>query len=219
MSDDNIEKILAEEGVLDTNTAAESVQNVLDSLTVSNDMQCSKCRNTCHKICPTCKGAFCDDHTSIIDPKFCNLCLGERALELQSQPLTSPDGVQHSGRELKPTGPEFGTLAKRIADMTDFQLESHIQYYQDLVHQAERSLDIRRVILGAAQIESSQRKDAQRRHLRAAGIKIKSPSGATVQGGAKAAKPKVDTTAGIGQALGLSPDALAAVLGLLTKKK
>jgi hypothetical protein len=51
--------------------------------------------------------------------------------------------------------------------MSDYELESHIDYYKDLVRQAEKALDFRRVVLGSSQLESEQRKAIKRRHLAA----------------------------------------------------
>lgn len=230
MSDDNntAEKILAEEGLLepfsgDPNSLDnDRIQSLLDAPpVVSTDLECSKCHGTTRVICPTCKGPFCELHTAILDGRYCSSCLSEPMAEIKILPLVSSDGVSHDGRELKPTGPAFGTLSKRIFDMSDSELEAHIQYYQELVRQAEKSLDFRRVVLGASQIESAQRKDAQLRHLRASGYKppkrITSTDGKiTIKAGSG---NKVDPAKSLAGALGVSGDALAAILAVLTAKE
>lgn len=117
--------------------------------------------------CPTCGWPFCPECASILDPTYCKGCLSEADAELKELPLKDEDGVTHEGRVLQPSGPRFATLCKSISDMSDHELEAYIKQYQDLIHQAEKALDFRRVVLGAAQIEGAQRADAKRRALRA----------------------------------------------------
>lgn len=123
--------------------------------------------------CPTCLWDFCPECTSILDPRYCKLCLREVDAELKESPLKDTEGhtVEH-GRLLTPAvtavfyQPRFGTLAKTICEMLDHELEDYIKQYTELVRQAERALDFRRVVLGSSQLELSQRKDAAQRKLR-----------------------------------------------------
>jgi len=123
--------------------------------------------------CPTCLWAFCPDCASTLDPKYCRLCLSEPDVHFVEKPLKDEDGVVHEGRELTPDPnarffqPRFGTLCKTISEMREAELEEYINYYRNLVKQAETALDFRRVVLGSAQLELSQRQDATRRRLRA----------------------------------------------------
>jgi hypothetical protein len=129
--------------------------------------------------CPTCLWWFCDSCASTLDPQFCNLCLTESIAELRSEPLVDAEGVQHAGRHITPTpvtvdtgffSPRIdvngATLCKTINEMSDFDLEQYVTHYKNLVQQAERTLDFRRVVLGTAQLESAQRKDNAARKLR-----------------------------------------------------
>jgi hypothetical protein len=128
--------------------------------------------NQVYKKCPTCLWHFCDDCASTLDPQYCHLCLTEPDVRFEQKPLVDEDGVTHEGRELvvDPSArffqPRFGTLCKTISDMREAELEEYIQYYRNLVKQAETALDFRRVVLGSAQLELSQRQDAARRKLR-----------------------------------------------------
>lgn len=125
------------------------------------------------KRCPTCLWSFCEDCASTLDPRYCRLCLSEPSANLIETPLKDTDGVTHEGRVLTPAPtavffqPRFGTLAKTISDMSQRELEDYIQQYKELVRQAERALDFRRVVLGASQLEHSQRADSERRKLQA----------------------------------------------------
>lgn len=122
--------------------------------------------------CPTCLWSYCDLCASPLDPTYCRNCLNEPDAHLKEEPLIDDEGVQHEGRHLTPDPnarffqPRFGTLAKTISQMTEADLEDYIKRYKDLVKQAETALDFRRVVLGSAQIELSQRQDATRRKLR-----------------------------------------------------
>lgn len=138
------------------------------------------------KTCPTCKWPFCEECASALDPDCCHLCLDEPGADLVATPLTRADGdgVIHHGKLLTP-GPTFGTMCERISKMSDYELEAHIHHYKELIKQAERSLDFRRVVLGTGQLESSQRDDAKRRALR--GIKMPKAATAATAAGTKPA--------------------------------
>lgn len=123
--------------------------------------------------CPTCLWDFCPDCASILDPRYCKLCLSEPNAELRIEPLVDVEGhVIQGGRHLQPLPtatfyqPRWGTLAKTISEMSDSELEEYVKQYIELVRQAEKALDFRRVVLGSAQLESTQRADARQRKLR-----------------------------------------------------
>lgn len=96
--------------------------------------------------------------------------------ELLDLPLIDKDGISHDGRVLSPApGATFfsprldlpcNTLLKTISQMSDSEVDDYVAQYKDLVRQAERALDFRRVVLGASQLEQSQRKDIAQRKLR-----------------------------------------------------
>jgi hypothetical protein len=127
-----------------------------------------------HRKCPTCLWMFCFECASLLDPRYCKLCLSEPAAELKIEPLVDTEGhVVTNGRHLTPLPsatffqPRFGTLAKTISEMSDVELEEYVKQYTELVRQAERALDFRRVVLGSSQMELTQREDIKRRKLRA----------------------------------------------------
>lgn len=123
--------------------------------------------------CKTCAFIYCDLCASILDPSYDKYCLNEPAAELKELPLRDADGVIHEGRHLQPAEgatfyqPRFGTLSKTISEMSDSELEDYVKQYIELVRQAERALDFRRVVLGSAQLEISQREHIKQRKLRA----------------------------------------------------
>lgn len=129
-----------------------------------------------HLKCPTCLWSFCTLCASSLDPRYCHLCLSEPAAELLDLPLIDRDGISHDGRVLSPApGATFfsprldlpcNTLLKTISQMSDSEVDDYVTQYKDLVRQAERALDFRRVVLGASQLEQSQRKDITQRKLR-----------------------------------------------------
>jgi hypothetical protein len=141
--------------------------------------------STPYKICPTCLWPFCEACGSLLDPTYCHLCLNEPDAELKEQPLIDRHGDRHEGRLLVHaegsvyTPPRFATLTKTISEMSDPELADYITHYKNLIIQAEKALDFRRIVLGASQLESNQREDAKRRRLRADKTKfaIKMPAG------------------------------------------
>lgn len=146
---------------------------------------CDHVDNTMRRLCPICKELFCPDCSATIDPSCCRLCLKETDAELHGGPLVDQDGVTHEGRLLTP-GPVFGTLAKRVSEMTEYELEQHVERYKGLIKQAETALDFRRVTLAMGQMEQAQRADQQRRRLR--GVKV--PRARTIGVPADPSKPK-----------------------------
>lgn len=125
------------------------------------------------KRCKTCGLLICPMCWSVLDPDFCRGCLNDKDAVIIEEPLKDVDGVVHEGRVLHPDPqarffqPRFGTLAKTLIEMTDDELYKYIEDYKNLVTQAERALDFRRVVLGSAQLEQAQRMDRKRRELRA----------------------------------------------------
>jgi hypothetical protein len=237
-SNDSIERILEQEGVLNTTSAdatqpdpqsdpppdpqpaidlAPAERTLAD--TISVPAECKHCRAATHRVCPTCHGPFCEQCASILDPIYCKLCLDEPGAQLTFSPLKDSDGETHQGRDIRVSGPSFGTLCKRISDMSAYELEAHIDYYKDLVRQAEKSLDFRRVVLGASQIELAQRKDGERRRLR--GIKVPhvkttltNAAGEIVQG-PTAARAKRDPVKDLAATLGVKQEDMSKLLNLL----
>jgi hypothetical protein len=250
-SNDSIERILEQEGVLNSTSAdatqpdptsdpksasqsdddieAEGPQPAIDlspsdrplADTITVPSECKHCRTSTQRVCPTCHGPFCEQCASILDPIYCKICLNEPGAQLTFSPLKDSDGETHQGRDIRVSGPSFGTLCKRISDMSSYELEAHIDYYKDLVRQAEKSLDFRRVVLGASQIELAQRKDGERRRLR--GIKV--PHVKTVltnaageivpQNGPAAPRAKRDPVKDLAATLNVKPEDMSKLLSLL----
>lgn len=128
--------------------------------------------NSTHVIrkCISCGHPYCEDCESPLDPNSCKHCLPPDSSMFSEAPLVDDEGVTHAGRVITPS-PELKlrltTTAKAISDMDSAELEKFIQQYKTLVKQAELALDYRRVVLGGAELEKSQRAQAERRRLRA----------------------------------------------------
>lgn len=207
-----IERLLADTLDLTPSTEADDAPPI----TVSEG--CKHCGLPTHRICGTCHGAFCDQHSSMLDPAFCIVCLNEPQAEIKvTEGITDAEGVKHQGRDLQPTGEVFGTMCKRISEMSEYQLRAHVDYYKDLVRQAERTLDFRRTILGATQIELNQREDAIRRHFPKGKVKksvtISLPGSSGTNGETKSQKrERKDSTTMLADALNLSKDGASAFM-------
>lgn len=171
------------------------------------------------KTCPTCLWPFCEMCASSLDPKYCHNCLPADKPLFEEQPLVDEDGVQHEGRVIKPS-PELRlrltTTSKVISEMTDPELEAFVKHYKELVHQAEVALDYRRVVLGSAELEQSQRATAEKRRLRA--IKIQTGTKTVSVGPAKPGAAKIKDKPGTGQ-VKLDPAKIIAALTALRKMK
>lgn len=143
------------------------------------------------RTCPICLWPFCEMCASQLDPKYCHNCLPADKPLFDEKPLVDEDGVQHEGRVITPS-PELKlrltTTSKAIAEMSGPELENFVKHYKELVHQAEVALDYRRVVLGSAELEVSQRAAAEKRRLRA--IKVQTGTKTVSVGPAKPGAPK-----------------------------
>lgn len=162
--DSSLDALFAEAELVAQPTAVHSVvkcSHAHDNL----DLPTTKCR--------TCAFHYCEACASELDPTYCKTCLNEPSAQLISTPLVDEDGVQHDGRVITPAPtatfyqPRFGTLAKTISEMSDLELEDFVKHYKELIHQAETVLDYRRVVIGTAQMETTQRAAQKRRALAA----------------------------------------------------
>lgn len=216
-----IEAIFEQEGLLTnqdsdghpaTKTLVESVIQCPDGGTITVTDKCFKCGHPTHSVCLTCHQPFCDVCASILDPKFCKNCLFESGAELQvTHGLKDEDGEMHEGRDIVPKGQHFGTMCKKLSEMSSYELEAHVAYYKDLIRQAELALDFRRIALGAGQLELAQRKDAERRRLR--GLKTPIPKGSNLEAMKKAKPSKpTDPVETLAQMLGVPKDIAAKMM-------
>ena len=109
------------------------------------------CTEDALTICRKCGRWFCLDHASDLDPvKYCQECLKVEDVTLESGPLTDAEGTRHQGRVIRPVGIVFAQNSKLIDEMSEDELKEYITYYQQAVHDCERSLDYARITLGNA---------------------------------------------------------------------
>jgi hypothetical protein len=198
----DLEKLVAEAEVkADADITTVELARAASAVNVPIAHQPKPCIHTdtlLNAVCPLCKWPFCVECASLLDPTYCHLCLNESDAELKELPLIDSNGEQHDGRRLVPaddsiyTPLRFMTLTHSISEMSDHELEDYIQHYKDLVHQAEKALDFRRIVLSTSQLESSQRQDIKRRKLRS--DKSRYPI-KTVTVDTKTGKTKTTTTA------------------------
>jgi hypothetical protein len=98
--------------------------------------------------------------------------------------------------------------------MTDYQLEAHIDHFKLLIHEAEKTLEYRRIALGAGEIEKAERGS---RKLR--GLKLNTPQGVVKISGTQlksAANPTAKTSVADilakFKAAGITPEKIKAVI-------
>lgn len=137
-------------------------------LKTQHNEPCKHCGKKPSRICEDCQGYFCDDHGSVVEPNFCQMCLGLESVDYTSAPLLDEEGVPvPTGRRITLYGTRYKTLAQKLADMNEQQLAVHIDYHKTLVHEAEKVLEYRRIALSSAELELEERKAQNKRKRRA----------------------------------------------------
>ena len=128
-------------------------------------MTCVVCRAEPALQCIKCNQDFCPDHLSMLDSEYCNNCLPLESAETVEEPLVDEEGVTHKGRHIIVTGEIYQTQARAISDRTDEELEIWITHYQELVKDAEKTLEYRRIMKGILLIEKADRQGTASRIL------------------------------------------------------
>lgn len=120
-------------------------------------MTCAVCRAAPASPCIKCGQDFCPEHLSMLDNEYCNNCLPLESAGTKDEPLVDEEGVTHKGRHIIVTGEIYQTQARAISDRTDEELEIWISHYQELVRDAEKTLEYRRIMKGILLIERADR--------------------------------------------------------------
>lgn len=120
-------------------------------------MTCIHCDSAAISTCSKCGFNFCSEHLSILDNEFCKSCLTVESAETRDEPLVDEEGITHKGRHIIVTGEIYQTQARAISDRTDEELEIWISHYQELVRDAEKTLEYRRIMKGILLIEQADR--------------------------------------------------------------
>ena len=142
-------------------------------------MTCQECEKTSTFTCIKCGASFCPDHLSPLDEEYCINCLTMKSAETRDEPLVDEEGVTHKGRHIIVTGEIYQTQARAISDRTDEELEIWITHYQELVRDAEKTLEYRRIMKGILLIERADRQSTASKIL----ARIRIPAGARKHGG------------------------------------
>lgn len=153
--------------------------------------RCSFCNEDALTMCLKCGRWFCLDHASDLEPtKHCNECLKGVDALLEVAPLVDGEGVRHQGRVIRPVGVVFSQNGKLIHEMTDLELTDYIKFYQQAVHDCERSLDYARITLGNALYVAGDREIAKIQRSTGEVVFISKPT-SSVGKVTKQRKPKV----------------------------
>lgn len=120
-------------------------------------MTCIVCGAAPASHCIKCGKDFCPEHLSMLDNEYCGVCLPLTSAETRDEPLVDEEGVTHKGRHIIVTGEIYQTQARAISDRTDEELEVWISHYQELVKDAEKTLEYRRIMKGILLIEKADR--------------------------------------------------------------
>ncbi len=122
----------------------------------------ASCTEDALTLCKKCGRWFCLEHASDLEPtKYCHECLLFADATLETHPLTDAEGTRHVGKVIRPVGVVFSQNGKLIHEMSDVELTDYIKFYQQAVHDCERSLDYSRITLGNALFEAGNREIAK----------------------------------------------------------
>lgn len=126
---------------------------MLDALPQDRVRHCvfAPCTEEALTHCIKCGRWYCLDHASDLEPtKHCTECLKVEDAALEVSAILDAEGVRHQGRVIRPVGVVFAQNSKLIHEMSEAELKEYITYYQQAVHDCERSLDYARITLGNA---------------------------------------------------------------------
>jgi hypothetical protein len=185
---------------------------------LSTPIECAKCHSLCFKVCPTCKGGFCDEHTSPVDDAVCSLCLPDSVVVIEEKPLIDDEGVSHEGKLIVPSGEGFKTLPHQIVELSDYQLKARIQYYKEKIRQLEKSLEYHRISLSTMELEDAGREVIRDKKLR--GVKVAVGGGVKIGGSTNGKAKPLDAKglADLLKAKGISADVLRGILAAKQKR-
>jgi hypothetical protein len=116
--------------------------------------------------CPQCRSFFCKNHTSKVDPDYCDNCSRVIGVETKDAPLIDEEGVSHNGRSIQLTGEFWMSMQVDLAKMGDDELRRHVETLRGAVREAEIIKDYRKIALGRAENELEDRDSAKGRRLR-----------------------------------------------------
>lgn len=200
-----------------------------DTLPVTAETVCTfeGCTETIIARCLQCSLNYCLTHASEVDPqRYCINCLLPADAEFTETPLVDKDGVTHKGRVIHPGGKAYRLSAKMVFEMTDEELRDYVISERKTVHELENIREYHRITLGAAEAEEYRRE-----------LSSLSKVGGVLRWGtstqrvpairerkAKTAKAsssgnKVDDIVGMLKQLGMTPEALAALILQAKQKK
>lgn len=167
--------------------------------------------------CKKCHGFYCHRHTSKLQADHCDNCLRITDVAPKVEPLLDEDGVHHEGRRIVLSGEFWMSMQLDIIQMSETELENHVNALRAAVREIELLRDYRQIALSHSENELEQRKLGRYRKLRLlkdhrAG---KITAGNVTEMKRRAAKPK--TLEQIMAAGGLTQEQLLAALQMAAK--
>jgi len=124
------------------------------------EAKCFRCDKPAERHCGICSNAMCGDHSSVDDPDFCLECVSPENTRINSEPLIDKEGIEHTGRHITIEGDGWLSSIGIIARLTDDELPRWIEKHGRLLREAEQRRDYNRIMLGALQMESEDRRIA-----------------------------------------------------------
>jgi hypothetical protein len=118
---------------------------------------CRFCTEPSIDMCKHCGQEFCQIHRSKYNPKLCSSCATDSNMQLEVGPITESDGATHQGRQFKLIGEGWPRAVTLLSEMTDEELEAHINELDIRLKEAQKTLDYTRILKSAAEFDKSQR--------------------------------------------------------------
>lgn len=170
------------------------------------------------KPCKQCKHFYCKNHTSKVDPDYCDSCLRPGAVATQDHPLIDEDGQKHEGRRIVLSGEFWMSMQVDVIKMSEEELKQHIAALKAAVREIEVIRDYRKIALGHAENELEQKTIGKYRRLRILdeyrGGKITAKQVIEMK-----SKPKPRSAEQILASLGLTPEQIVSALKTAQRMK
>lgn len=118
------------------------------------------------KPCVQCKHFFCRNHASKVDPDYCDNCSRPSGISYTEEGLVDDEGNGHEGRKITLTGEFWMSMQKDLIQMSDSELNSHVNSLREAVREVELIRDYRKIALARGENELEDRQSARYRRLR-----------------------------------------------------
>jgi hypothetical protein len=197
----------------------------------STDFVCSICFDLSNirnfdvaRRCPHCHRFFCKNHTSSVDPSYCDNCLRSQSVATTIEDgLLDEDGVKHEGKRITLTGEFWASMTVDVRTMSDQELENYIISLKAAVREIEIVRDYRKIALAHGENELEERKIGKLRRLRLVkdvrSGRLSAEKVVEMKRSSRKTKSNLDAIAEAFKAAGVTKEQLAVMIAGIQKEK